>query len=361
MKVCASLLALMANVVAAAAPAMSLMDVAVGGRGGYYAYRIPSVVTTAKGTVVAMFEGRKNDINDSGDIDTLVMRSFDNGKNWTKFQVIADHGAETIGNPDMLIDRKMGTIWAFLSAHLARFPQKLIIAGQDSIHIFATKSVDDGAHWSEPSDITGKIKGKDERQTFFTCGPGTGIQLRSGRLAVPVYYRWKGNDTSYATAMYSDDHGGHWTLGKPAGEFTNEGQLVELADGSLLYNMRSYAGKNRRAISRSRDGGETWTPAALDQNLIEPGCQGSSIHYKKKLLFSNPADTKRDNLSVRLSDDEGGTWPVIRSLYSGPAAYSSLTVLHNGMIGCFFERGDKGPYEKLTFARFNLEWLTQKH
>ena len=148
MRIYGNLLALMATVTATAAPSMSLTDVAVGGHGGYFAYRIPSVVTAAKGTVVALFEGRKNDVNDSGDIDTLVMRSFDNGKSWTKFQVMADHGAETIGNPNMLIDRRTGTIWAFLSAHLARFPQRLIIAGQDSIHIFATKSSDCGAHWT---------------------------------------------------------------------------------------------------------------------------------------------------------------------------------------------------------------------
>jgi sialidase-1 len=345
---------------ATAGSMMSQVDIATGGKGGYFAYRIPSLVTTAKGTLVALFEGRKNDVNDSGDIDTLVMRSFDKGKTWTTFQVIADHGPETIGNPSTLVDRKTGTIWAFLSAHQARFPQKLIIQGKDSIHIFATKSTDDGAHWSEPLDITGNIKGKDKRQTFFTCGPGTGIQLVSGRLVVGVYYRWQGNDTSYATAMYSDDHGATWTLGKPTGEFTNEGQVAELRDGSLLYNMRSYAGKNRRAISRSRDGGATWTPPVLDQTLIEPVCQASMVHYRKRgLLFSNPADTKRDKMSLRLSYDEGETWPAMRCLYSGPSGYSSLAVLKDGTIGCLYERGEKGPYEKLTFARTNVTWLTE--
>src|SRR5215831_1613440 len=199
------MLLIVLTVLYAKGPTIFQVDVAVGGEGGYFAYRIPSVVTTARGTLVALFEGRKNDVNDSGDIDTLVSRSFDNGRTWTKRQVIADWGPETIGNPNTLIDRKTGTIWAFLSAHQARFPQKLIIAGKDTIHTLVVKSTDDGAHWTKPVDITTRIKGRDERQNFFTCGPGTGIQLANGRLVVPVYYRWQGNDTSYATAMYSDD------------------------------------------------------------------------------------------------------------------------------------------------------------
>jgi sialidase-1 len=354
------MLLIAASALYARGPRIIQVDVAVGGEGGYFAYRIPSVVTTARGTLVALFEGRKNDVNDSGDIDTLVSRSFDNGKAWTKHLVIADWGPETIGNPNTLIDRKTGTIWAFLSAHQARFPQKLIIAGKDSIHILVVKSTDDGAHWTKPVDITTRIAGRDQGQTFFTCGPGTGIQLASGRLVVPVYYRWRGNDTSYAAAMYSDDGGTSWTVGKPAGEFTNEGQLAELPNGSLIYNMRSYAGRNRRAVSLSRDGGATWTQPVLNEMLVEPICQAGMVRYKgSSLLFSNPADIKRDNMSVRLSYDEGRTWPVVRSLYSGPSAYSSLTVLKDGTVGCLYERGEKGPYEKLTFARINLEWLAE--
>jgi sialidase-1 len=180
----------------------------------------------------------------------------------------------------------------------------------------------------------------------------------------PVYYRWKGSDTSYAAVIYSDDHGRHWILGKPAGELTNEGQVAELADGSLLYNMRSYRGQNRRAVSRSTDGGQTWSDPVLDAGLVEPVCQAAFVSFTGKpgrgrdwLLFSNPADTKRDNMAIRISRDGGRSWSAARSLYEGPAAYSSLAVLPDGKIGCLYERGDRGPYEKLTFARFDLAWL----
>jgi sialidase-1 len=123
--------------------------------------------------------------------------------------------------------------------------------------------------------------------------------------------------------------------------------------------------KNHRSFSQSRDRGESWTTPVLDPTLIEPVCQASLIRFdgkgranRNRLLFSNPADTKRDNLTVRVSFDGGGTWHASASLYQGPAAYSSLTILKDGAIGCLYERGEQAPYEKLTFARFNIEWVT---
>src|SRR5262249_28681499 len=146
----------------------------------------------------------------------------------------------------------------------------------------------EGEHWSPPADVTGRIAGKEPRQTWFSTGPGNGIQLRDGRLVAPFYYRWQGSNTSYATVVYSDDHGKSWILAKPTGELTNEGQVVELADGSLVYNMRSSRGQNRRAISRSSDRGQTWTPPAIHPDLIEPVCQASFVRL-------NPAGKRRKN------------------------------------------------------------------
>jgi sialidase-1 len=128
--------------------------------------------------------------------------------------------------------------------------------------------------------------------------------------------------------------------------------------------MRSYHGKNRRAIATSQDGGLTWSETTLDEALIEPVCQASLVTYPSaaadgphQVLFSNPASTKRENMTVRLSQDEGRTWPIARSLHTGPAAYSALVVLPDQTIGCLYERGDKSAYEKITFARFSLDWL----
>jgi sialidase-1 len=131
-----------------------------------------------------------------------------------------------------------------------------------------------------------------------------------------------------------------------------------------VINMRAMVG-NRRWSARSRDGGETWSDVREEADLVEPRCQGSLATLtdthggdRNRLLFANPASVKRDHFTVKLSYDEGRTWPEARELHAGPAAYSSLAVLPDGTVACLYERGEKRPYEGIAFARFNVEWLT---
>ena len=148
----------------------------------------------------------------------------------------------------------------------------------------------------------------------------------------------------------------------------NESQIFEAADGegTLVMNMRSYVGRNRRAQAVSKDGGKSWTTPEDVSDLIEPVCQASVVRYswpaqdqKSILVFSNPAATSRVNMTVKLSYDEGESWPVSRTLYEGPSAYSSLTVLPNGQVGCLYERGEENPYERIMLASFDLNWLQE--
>jgi N-acetylneuraminic acid mutarotase len=159
--------------------------------------------------------------------------------------------------------------------------------------------------------------------------------------------------------FFSDDGGRTWVLGASADPGTNESQVVELADGRLLLNMRNHPAKaeNFRMIATSDDGGRTLSTARPDPLLIEPPAQASLLRSDGRLLFANPASTKRERLTVRLSDDNGATWPCARVIHEGPAAYSSLVVMRAGLIGVLFERGERSPYEKITFARFGQEWL----
>jgi sialidase-1 len=146
----------------------------------------------------------------------------------------------------------------------------------------------------------------------------------------------------------------------------NESQVVELAggEGALLLNMRNAAKAGRRAQSISRDGGQTWTAPEYPTELVEPGCQASLLRYNwpqaqeaGRILFSNPASPRRRDLTVRISLDDGKTWPVSRTLHEGPAAYSCLAVLPDKTIGCLYECGRTNAYEKISFARFSPDWL----
>ena len=346
------------------------------GNDGYHTFRIPVLITTLKGTLLAFSEARLHSSRDSGgEIDLVLKRSFDNGQTWSDFVVIAEHGEDVMGNPAPVLDRDTGTIWLLLTSNRATTTGKLIRAGEGegSRTVWITKSTDDGVTWSPKVEITESVKKPD--WTWYATGPVNGIQLKSGRLMIPCDHAVSGSDSIYSHVIYSDDHGETWKLGGTADKDTDESTVVELADGSLMLNMRSNKGKNRREVAISRDGGLTWSESKFDETLIEPsfanaavdpgGCQASLLRFteigpfsKNRLLFSNPADTTRVKMTVRLSYDEGKTWPVSKLIHQGPTAYSSLAILPDNTIGLLYEGGEERYLEGIKFARFKLGWLT---
>jgi sialidase-1 len=334
----------------------------VSGQEGYHTYRIPSLLVTKKCTLLAFCEGRKNGRGDSGDIDLLLKRSFDGGRTWAKTQVVWDDGANTCGNPCPVLDARTGTVWLLLTHNPGSDTQAMIVNGtsRGTRTVWVAKSDDDGATWGPPVEITRAVKRPG--WTWYATGPGVGIQLKDGRLVVPCDHQVAGSKVQQAHVILSDDGGQTWKLGGVVGPQCNESQAAELRDGRLLLNIRSYRGNHRRLVAFSKDGGETFSDPVEDRELIEPVCQASLLRYPGEaggLLFSNPASAKRERMTLRLSRDDGKTWPHARVLHDGPSAYSCLAVLPDGTVACLYERGDKNPYETLTLARFPLDWLTE--
>lgn len=343
----------------------SQVDVFRSGDRGYHTYRIPALLATPKGTLLAFCEGRRASGGDSGDIDVLLKRSHDNGATWSEAQLVADAGPDTIGNPTPVVERRSGAILLLLTRNPGNVRERQIVDGsaEGARTVWLTRSTDDGATWSPPQEITASVKRAG--WTWYATGPGNGIQLRNGRLVVPCNHTIQGTRVMHSHVIYSDDRGRSWKIGGIAGEKTNESAVVELDDGSLLLNMRSYHGANRRAVAHSRDRGMTWSPVRLDPALVEPVCQASLIGVQppetrrgRWLLFSNPANTGRAGMTVRASYDQGATWQAAKVIHPGPAAYSSLADLGSGSAGLLYERGDTRPYERITFARFRLDWLS---
>jgi len=345
-----------------AAAGVEQFEVFTSGSEDYHTFRIPAVIGTRKGTLLAFCEGRKSGRGDSGDIDTLLKRSTDGGKTWGPIQLVWDDGPNTAGNPCPVVDRSTGTVWLLLTRNLGRDTEAQIKdrTSAGSREVWVSKSTDDGVSWSKPVEITATTKAPD--WTWYATGPGVGIQLKSGRLLIPCDHNVAVTKVRRSHAIYSDDHGATWKLGDALGDHTNECQAAELKDGSVLMNMRSYHGKNRRAIATSRDGGASWSDVTLDDALIEPVCQASLIAVPTRsntLFFSNPASTKRENVTVRRSRDGGKTWPSSLVLHRGPSAYSCLTPLPDQRIGCLYERGDTNAYERITFARIPTRLLSE--
>lgn len=315
------------------------------GQGAYHTYRIPALIVSPKGTLLAFCEGRKYSAADSGDIDVLLRRSRDGGRTWLPVQIVTDMGADTVGNPTPVVERKSGAILLLLTRNPGNVTERQ--TGPRDRTVWITRSTDDGLTWTPPAEITAQVKLPD--WTWYATGPGNGIQLRSGRLVVPCDHN-TGPADRYSHVIYSDDRGVTWKIGGIAEPKTNESAVAELANGELVLNMRSYHGRNRRAVQRSKDGGLTWSPLVLDEALIEPVCQASMIRAGKRLLFSNPAATTRTRMTVRESRDGGRTWPKSRVIHEGPSAYSSMAVLRGGSIGLLYEMGERGPYERIVFV-----------
>lgn len=344
-----------------AVSAPELVDVFVSGREGYHTYRIPALAVTNQGTLLAFCEGRKTSRSDHGDLDLVLRRSADGGHTWSAMQIVHEEGGTakiTIGNPCPVIDRRTGTIWLSFC--------------RDNDRVFMTRSDDDGATWAEPTEITDRAK--QNGWDWYATGPGHGIQLdhgrHKGRLLMPCDHRvrgaesWKTNGRSHI--IYSDDHGKSWNLGGITAAGMNECQAVELADGSILLSMRNYHDTGRRAFAKSSDGGRSWSTPEFHEQVSCPVCQSSIARFslgskpsRNRILYSGPgrSDARMD-MTVRLSYDEGRTWPVAKVAYAGPSAYSDLAVLSDRTILCLFERGEDHAYERITLARLSLQWLT---
>lgn len=384
----------------AAEPFLEKQDLfTVGDDPAYNIYHIPGVVVTAKGTVLAWCEARKRPagVSDWDDIRILLRRSHDDGKSWSAPQSIAnvegpkrknpfalrmknvDPADVTYNNPVLIADRD-GTVHMLFCLEYER--------------CFYQRSEDDGLFWSKPVEITAVFDAfqKDYAWKVLATGPNHSIQLRTGRLVVPVWLSTgeggNAHRPSVTATIYSDDQGQTWQAGDIAVPCTdewinpNETVAIELSDGRVMLNVRNESKAHRRLVVTSPDGATNWSTPEFDDALLEPICMGGIVRYnhggQSLILFSNPhnltkAQAKaepgknrdRKNVSVKLSRDEGQTWPVNKLLEDGPSAYSDLAVTKDGTILCIYGRaGDsKGMTAwsggRLTLARFNLEWLQQ--
>ncbi len=308
---------------------------------GYNVFRIPSVVVTKSGKVLAFCEGRKN-LFDHGDIDLVMKTSDDNGKTWSSLKVIWDNDNNTCGNPTPVVDRITGEV--------------IVAATLNNDRVFILRSTDEGNSWQTPLDITSAVKQPDWK--WYATGPVHAIQLEQltykNRLVVPCNHTVSGIDKHVSHIIFSDDHGKTWQLGGSVlRENTDECTVAELANGNLLLNMRNADRElPNRKTSISQDGGATWTTPVYDSTLVEPVCQGSLLRYTFSpdiLLFANPKHKqKRKNLTLYISRDSGKTWFKQITINARKSAYNDLAVLSTGDLLCVFETGKIWAYSGIS-------------
>lgn len=337
-------------------------QVAYSTNGTPHTYRIPSLVTTTSGTLLAITDARYENASDvPGDIDLQLRRSTDNGTTWgSAITINTVHG----GDACTVVDKETGRIFIFYaySEYQGIFGSNGDPDSPNTLRSQYVYSDDDGLTWSAPVDLTAALYKSGDKS--YWASAGTGIQLRNGTLVIPIGVVRAGNEI-YGALIYSTDHGATWNR-SATNSFNrfDENTIVELNDGRIMINSRNHYGTGRRLVTYTSDLGTTWEPYSFDAALIDPICQGNIIRYtstldgyeKDRILFSNPASTSgRKNGALRISYDEGQTWAHTKLYQPGFSAYSSTTILQDGKIGLLYESDN---YTKIKFKRFSLEDLT---
>lgn len=361
--------------------------------GGYHTCRIPGLLVARDNTVLVTAEARPGTGGDYDFNDVLLRRSTDGGLTFSPPERIVDHrdyGEGPVSNFVMISDQRDGAIHALFCHDYAR--------------VFAMVSRDSGRTFSDPVEITRVLEPLRSVYPWrvVATGPGHGLQLRQGRMIVPVWMadsggaaigsRHRVHHPSAVSLIYSDDHGLTWQVGplicnrgdRIDGHELNdpsETVAVELSDGRVMFNMRNDTDVYRRLVAVSPDGVRDWRVVGFDPALLEPICMGSMLRYDwpsdgsgstGRILFANPANLDnlmtpqqrfrdRKRLTVKVSQDDGRTWPVSRVLENGPAGYSDLGRLADGTILCLYECGQVERMfddRYVMLASFDPDWLT---
>jgi hypothetical protein len=349
----------------AAAPLLSSTEVFVSGKDGYHTYRIPAIETAPDGSLIAFAEARKYNTGDPGfgkqDIDLVYKRSTDLGATWSSMVVLEDPGELwSAANAATLVDRSNGRMWVFYLRSQPGRSTETARPGTDDFQTQARWSDDNGRTWSDPLDLTATARDlKDPAWRASVPGPGGAIQIHQGRLLVPM---WK---TPFATfTIYSDDHGRTWQRGQlvPGDQGGDECQVVELANGNILMDIRQEKGPSRW-LAESTDGGSTWGTPRPGMTVKPVACAverftlQSAGADRNRLLWSGPKGPDRKRLQLLASYDEGKTFAHERLISEDYAAYSDLTVLKDQTVGVLWERGVDRGYQFLTFTRLDRAWI----
>lgn len=357
------------------------------GTDGFKSFRIPAIIKMANGDLMAFAEGRVNGAGDFGNVKIVMRKSTDQGKTWSAISTVVSNDTLQAGNPSPVLDLTdpaypKGRIFLFYNTGNA--PENEVRKGEGLREVWYKTSADGGVSWSGPVNITlqvhkpkqpevNKVYNFDQDWRSYANGPGHAIQLNWGKYKGRIYIAANHSAGKalphYADGrihgFYTDDHGQTFKLSDdittPGG---NESMAVELSGNLLMINARNQLGNIRqRIVSISKDGGQSWDKTYFDQQLPDPVCQGSILNIgqlkgKAVLAFCNAADTtERDNLTLRISFDEGKTWKISKIVAKSPegykgdyTAYSDLVKLSEDIVGVFFE---KDNYREIVFKIVN--------
>ena len=347
------------------------------GKEGYANFRIPAIIKAPNGNLLAFCEGRVKHAGDFGNIDVVVKQSTDQGRTWSALRVLIDADSLQAGNTAPVVDRldpRFPTGRLFLFYNTGNNHEGEVRKGKGKREVWYITSVDNGANWSDPVNITAQVHRSNPPENWrsYANTPGHALQMTRGKYKGRIYVAANhsagdpkpGFEDYQAHGFYTDDHGSSFQLSESVKYLgSNESTAAELSGDRMMLNSRNQKGDVRaRLVSISDDGGKQWDTTYLDRSLPDPVCEGSLLNVgwrkgKALLAFCNPASpTKRDSLTLRISSDEGQTWKkqLLIDEAGGAGdhhAYSDLVWMKNNRIGVIYERKQ---YAEIVFRNMRL-------
>ena len=353
------------------------------GTDGYKSYRIPAIIATANGNLLAFAEGRVNGAGDFGNVDIVMKKSKDKGKTWSNLQVVVDADSLQAGNCAPVVDTNdpaypHGRIFLFYNT--GNNSEGEVRKGNGLRQVWYKTSTDYGATWSDAVNITTQVHRPKQPKInslynfpedwrSYANTPGHAMQFQNGKYKGRIFVAAnhsngnpQPNFTDYeAHGYYTDDHGTKFHLSKTIDmPGSNESTATELSHDKLIMNSRNQRGDVRaRIVSISSDGGKTWDTTYFDKTLIDPVNEGSllTVGYKNGMniiAFCNAADTKRrDSLTLRISYDDGKNWEKSYLIDKSPngkgdyTGYCDLVNVGKKEIGVLYE---KDNYKEIVFT-----------
>lgn len=332
---------------------------------GAPAYRIPAIVTANDGSLITAADKRNEGTGDlPADIDIAIRRSTDNGQTWSATQVIADLGNIGCSDPALVVDKASGKIICLFATNQGLFGS----TPTNPIRIQMCTSMDNGVTWSAITDITNQIYGAGCNNPVTKnwhaawVASGRAHQLRNGIIVAAIGVRQTSSSQIDNFMIYSRNGGVTWKPSTSKAENSgDEAKIVQLNNGKLMMSIRN-PGTRRMNLSNKRG---IWGTPYNQTDITDPNCNGDFVRYtsmldgynKNRLIQTIPFASTRQNVSVLISYDEGTSFPVQKTIYPGPSAYSSITMLPDGTLGMYYENQDDGVFQ-LYFARFSLNWVT---
>ena len=321
-------------------------------------WRIPALCCLDDGTLLAVCDKRKYNEGDlPEDIDMVVRRSYDNGRTWTEPVTLAEGSGRKHGFGDAaLVQCQDGDVICVFVGGNGLFAS----SEDDPIRSYVCRSIDGGASWTSPQDITAQLWGsrstnvatRNYRASFFASGNGLRLTRgdKAGRIMFAAAMCQKDDYTLDNFVVYSDDDGATWQGSDLAYQGGDEAKLMELVDGRVIISVRQ---DGARGYNYSSDGGEHWGTQGRWEELTTNACNGDLLRLAATdrgdscniLLHSLPNSMQREKVSLFVSRDEGQSWHDPLLLFDGPSVYSSMTLLRDGSVGILLEQNSSGPCE----------------